>query len=101
MKQIDSRHQIFIIIVIIPNAVCIKEWLTYKKYLNSIILETKIDLDCCTKFKINITLYEDELSDPDKMKAAMAKTHVLDEICSYVKQWVRQITMVLIYVLYY
>lgn len=62
-----------------------------------IISETKVDLDCCTRFKINLTLYEDELSDPEKMKLAITKTHVLEEICTYVKQWVRQITMVRIY----
>ncbi|KAJ8736205.1 hypothetical protein PYW08_006861 [Mythimna loreyi] len=60
------------------------------------LAKTKIDLDCCTRFKINLLLYEDELSDEDKMKAAITKTQVLEEICSYVKQWIRQITMVLV-----
>lgn len=60
----------------------------------NVYLETKTDLDCCTKFKINMTLYEDELCDQEKMKLAITKTHVLEEICSYVKQWIRQITMV-------
>ncbi|XP_060805314.1 dynein axonemal heavy chain 8 [Amyelois transitella] len=73
-----------------------------KSYISKIMLfvdyleKTKIDLDCCTKFKINLTLYEDELIDEDKMKAAITKTHVLEEICTYVKQWMRQITMVLV-----
>ena len=57
-------------------------------------LETKIDLDCCTRFKVNMSLYEDELFDQEKMKLAVTKTHVLEEICSFVKQWMRQITMV-------
>lgn len=39
-------------------------------------------------------LYEEELSDAEKMKSAITKTHVLEEICTFVKQWVRQITMV-------
>lgn len=56
--------------------------------------ETKIDLDCCTRFKINLTLYEEELNDAEKMKAAITKTTVLEEICLYVKQWIKQITMV-------
>lgn len=60
--------------------------------------ETKIDLDCCTKFKINLTLYEDELIDEEKMKLAITKTHVLEEICTYVKQWMRQITMVSLFI---
>ncbi|KOB72744.1 putative Ciliary dynein heavy chain [Operophtera brumata] len=55
--------------------------------------KTKTDLDCCTRFKINLMLYEDELSDPDKMKLAISKTKVLEEICNYVKQWMKQITM--------
>ncbi|KAL0851104.1 hypothetical protein ABMA28_006975, partial [Loxostege sticticalis] len=73
-----------------------------KFYVSKIMLfidylaKTKIDLDCCTKFKINLTLYEEELSDQDKMKAAITKTHVLEEICKYVKQWMKQITMVLV-----
>ncbi|RVE46462.1 hypothetical protein evm_008872 [Chilo suppressalis] len=73
-----------------------------KTYISKIMLfidylaKTKIDLDCCTKFKINLILYEEELSDQEKMKAAITKTHVLEEICSYVKQWVKQITMVLV-----
>lgn len=57
-------------------------------------LETKVDLDCCTRFKINLVLYEEELADAEKMKAAITKTYVLEEICTYVKQWVKQITMV-------
>ncbi|XP_052742928.1 dynein axonemal heavy chain 8 [Bicyclus anynana] len=73
-----------------------------KTYISRIMLfidylaKTKVDLDCCTKFKINLILYEEELSDQDKMKAAITKTHVLEEICSFVKQWVKQITMVLV-----
>ncbi|KAJ0182474.1 hypothetical protein K1T71_001843 [Dendrolimus kikuchii] len=80
-----------------PNSVDI-----IKAYISKIMLfidylaKTKIDLDCCTKFKINLTLYEDELCDQDKMKLAITKTHVLEEICTYVKQWIRQITMVLV-----
>ncbi|XP_075973556.1 dynein heavy chain 8, axonemal kl-3 [Anticarsia gemmatalis] len=75
---------------------------TIKYYISKIMLfvdylaKTKIDLDCCTRFKINYTLYEEELADPDKMKAAITKTHVLEEICTFVKQWIRQITMVLV-----
>lgn len=61
---------------------------------NFFLLETKIDLDCCTKFKINLILYEEELADQEKMKLAITKTHVLEEICSFVKQWVKQIMMV-------
>lgn len=53
-----------------------------------------MDLSCCTKFKINMDLYTEELDDQEKMKLAVTKTHVLDEICSFVKQWVKQITMV-------
>ncbi|KAJ8735702.1 hypothetical protein PYW07_007322 [Mythimna separata] len=60
------------------------------------LAKTKIDLDCCTRFKIDLNLYEDELSDEEKMKNAITKTQVLEEICSYVKQWIRQITMVLV-----
>ncbi|XP_034837309.1 dynein axonemal heavy chain 8 [Maniola hyperantus] len=73
-----------------------------KAYISRIMLfldylaKTKVDLDCCTKFKINLILYEEELADQDKMKAAITKTHVLEEICSYVKQWVKQIMMVLV-----
>ncbi|XP_072937033.1 dynein axonemal heavy chain 8 [Epargyreus clarus] len=75
---------------------------TIKTYISKIMIfidylaKTKIDLDCCTKFKINLMLYEEELSDQEKMKAAITKTHVLEEICTYVKQWMRQITMVLV-----
>ncbi|CAK1540075.1 unnamed protein product [Leptosia nina] len=71
-------------------------------YISKIMLfsdyleKTKIDLDCCTKFKINFSLYEEELADAEKMKLAITKTHVLEEICSYVKQWNKQITMVLV-----
>ncbi|KAH9641786.1 hypothetical protein HF086_003912 [Spodoptera exigua] len=71
-------------------------------YISKIMLfvdylaKTKIDLDCCTRFKINYALYEDELADEEKMKLAITKTHVLEEICTYVKQWIRQITMVLV-----
>lgn len=54
-----------------------------------------MDLDCCTKFKINLVLYEEELADQEKMKLAITKTHVLEEICSFVKQWVKQIMMVI------
>ncbi|XP_045497912.1 dynein axonemal heavy chain 8 [Colias croceus] len=73
-----------------------------KTYISKIMLfsdyleKTKIDLDCCTKFKINLSLYEEELADAEKMKLAITKTHVLEEICSYVKQWNKQITMVLV-----
>ncbi|KAL4712627.1 hypothetical protein ACJJTC_007924 [Scirpophaga incertulas] len=73
-----------------------------RTYVSKIMLffdylaKTKIDLDCCTKFKVNMILYEEELSDQDKMKAAVTKTHVLEEICSFVKQWMKQITMVLV-----
>nr|XP_026487863.1 dynein heavy chain 8, axonemal-like [Vanessa tameamea] len=73
-----------------------------KTYISKIMLfidylaKTKIDLDCCTKFKINLTLYEEELADQEKMKLAVTKTHVLEEICSFVKQWVKQIMMVLV-----
>lgn len=38
-------------------------------------------------------LYE-ELSDHDKMKVAITKMQVLEEIGSFVKQWSKQITMV-------
>ncbi|XP_047526251.1 dynein axonemal heavy chain 8 [Pieris napi] len=71
-------------------------------YISKIMLftdyleKTKIDLDCCTKFKINLSLYEEELADAEKMKLAITKTHVLEEICSFVKQWNKQITMVLV-----
>ncbi|CAH0727356.1 unnamed protein product, partial [Brenthis ino] len=73
-----------------------------KSYISKIMLfidylaKTKIDLDCCTKFKINLILYEEELADQEKMKHAITKTHVLEEICSFVKQWVKQIMMVLV-----
>ncbi|CAH0592601.1 unnamed protein product [Chrysodeixis includens] len=73
-----------------------------RRYILKIMLfveylaKTKTDLDCCARFKINYSLYEDELADQDKMKLAITKTHVLEEICSYVKQWIRQITMVLV-----
>lgn len=53
-----------------------------------------MDLDYCTKFNINIELYNQELIDNEKMNQAIAKTHVLEEICSFVKQWVKQITTV-------
>ncbi|KPJ08753.1 Dynein heavy chain 8, axonemal [Papilio machaon] len=71
-------------------------------YISKIMLfidyleKTKIDLDCCTRFKINYMLYEDELSDQEKMKHAITKTNVLEEICKFVKQWMKQITMVLV-----
>ncbi|XP_049886262.1 dynein axonemal heavy chain 8 [Pectinophora gossypiella] len=73
-----------------------------KFYISKIMLfidylaKTKIDLDCCTKFKINMALYDEELSDQEKMKQAITKTQVLEEVCSFVKQWVKQITMVLV-----
>ncbi|XP_047042441.1 dynein axonemal heavy chain 8-like [Helicoverpa zea] len=73
-----------------------------KFYISKIMLfvdylaKTKIDLDCCTRFKINLSLYEEELCDQEKMRLAVTKTHVLEEICSYVRQWIRQITMVLV-----
>ncbi|VVC98542.1 unnamed protein product [Leptidea sinapis] len=63
---------------------------------NDYLAKTKIDLDCCTKFKINLLLYEEELADAEKMKLAITKTHVLEEICTFVKQWMKQITMVLV-----
>lgn len=66
--------------------------LTFKRW--HLVSETKMDLDCCTKFKINLILYEEELADQEKMKLAITKTHVLEEICSFVKQWVKQIMMV-------
>ncbi|CAG9137209.1 unnamed protein product [Plutella xylostella] len=73
-----------------------------KEYISKIMLfidyleKTKKDLDHCIKFKLNYFLYEDELSDAEKMKQAITKTHVLEEICHFVKQWARQITMVLV-----
>ncbi|KAJ2947929.1 hypothetical protein O0L34_g9722 [Tuta absoluta] len=75
---------------------------TIKFYISKIMLfldylaKTKIDLDCCAKFKINLELYEEELIDQEKMQRAITKKHVLEEICFYVKQWVKQITMVLV-----
>ncbi|XP_041975311.1 dynein axonemal heavy chain 8 [Aricia agestis] len=71
-------------------------------YISKIMLfidyleKTKMDLDCCAKFDINLTLYEEELSDNDKMKNAITKTAVLEEICSFVKQWMKQITTILV-----
>ncbi|XP_028156116.1 dynein heavy chain 8, axonemal [Ostrinia furnacalis] len=99
--------------VYIPALQCCKAWGDInppnprsediiKSYISKIMLfidylaKTKVDLDCCTKFKINLALYEEELSDQEKMKAAITKTHVLEEICTYVKQWMKQITMVLV-----
>lgn len=35
-----------------------------------------------------------ELTDQDKMKLAITKMQVLEEIGSFVKQWTKQITMV-------
>lgn len=58
------------------------------------ILETKKDLDHCIKFNVNYFLYEDELNSQEKMKLACAKTPVLEEVCSFVKQWSKQITTV-------
>ncbi|XP_026319438.1 dynein heavy chain 8, axonemal-like [Hyposmocoma kahamanoa] len=72
-----------------------------KYYISKVLLfmdylaKTKMDLDCCTKFKVNMELY-DELSDHEKMKVAITKMQVLEEIGSYVKQWSKQITMVLV-----
>ncbi|KAI8438606.1 hypothetical protein MSG28_011048 [Choristoneura fumiferana] len=73
-----------------------------KTYVSKVMLfidylaKTKIDLDCCTRFKVNLTLYEEELADQEKMKLAITKTYVLEEICTFVKQWMKQITMVLV-----
>ncbi|GBP33368.1 Dynein heavy chain 5, axonemal [Eumeta japonica] len=73
-----------------------------KTYVSRIVLfvdyveKTKIDLECCVKFKINLELYEDELSDREKMKHAVTKTHVLIEICSHVKVWIKQIIKVIV-----
>ncbi|PZC81902.1 hypothetical protein B5X24_HaOG211688 [Helicoverpa armigera] len=74
----------------------IKTYISKIMLFNDYLAKTKVDLDCCTRFKINLALYEDELKDEEKMKAAITKTAVLEEICSYVKQWIRQITMVLV-----
>ncbi|XP_037867099.1 dynein axonemal heavy chain 8 isoform X4 [Bombyx mori] len=99
--------------VYIPAIKCCKAWGDLnppkpnsediiKTYISKVMLfidylaKTKTDLDCCTKFKINLTLYEDELSDQEKMKHAVTKMHVLEEICAFVKQWMKQITMVLV-----
>ncbi|CAB3256562.1 unnamed protein product [Arctia plantaginis] len=74
----------------------IKYYISKIKLFIDYLAKTKIDLDCCTRFKINLALYEEELCDSEKMKAAITKTTVLEEICLYVKQWIKQITMVLV-----
>ncbi|XP_061708954.1 dynein axonemal heavy chain 8 [Cydia pomonella] len=74
----------------------IKTYLSRMNLFFDYLAKTKIDLDCCTRFKVNEVLYEEHLSDEEKMKVAITKTYVLEEICTFVKQWMKQITMVLV-----